>query len=374
MDRQVIIARNIRARREELRLTQKDVAERSSLSVAGYRKIESGKVEEPRMATLTSIAVSLNLPLMTLFEEPRSLVSVRFRAQKKVRVRQRIIESMARWLEDYEYLEDVLDDHRPFKLAQVASQVSTYHGDDSKPVYAAKLAREAMELEEDEPILDVVGLLEWIGIKVRMMKYTNDGFFGLSGWGSSYNSPGVIVCDNNSISTERKIFSAVHEMGHLLLHRDEYDISHENEIKEHEDEANSFASHFLMPDSRFQEKWRELSGKSAYDRVMIIKRVFDVSYKTILMRLVEHGAVDYAEAQKYIYNNHRIKENRKLGSKTEPYAIGREYPFIARRLDNLVRQAVEGDLITVSRGAEILGMSNTDMRQVMQEWNWALAG
>lgn len=374
MNRNEIIARNIRARRDELGLTQKDVAAKADLSDAGYRNIESGKVKESRMDSLTRIAKVLDVPLMAFFEQPRELVSVRFRAQKKLRVRQRIINAMARWLEDFEFLEDLLDDHRPFKLSGLATKLEPYSGEVPRSIHAARLARVVLDLDPDEPIQDVVGLMEWAGVKVRMMKYTGDGFFGLSGWGRSYESPGVIVCDNDNVSAERKIFSAVHEMGHLILHRDEYNVREDHEDKDREKEADQFASHFLMPDDQFEEKWNELRGKSPYDRVMVTKKLFNVSYRTVLYRLAENDAIDFGDAQRYVYRIHRMKEGRKLGGRSEPYEIGKDYPFIARRLDNLVRRAIEEEQITVSRGAEILGISSTAMRQVMQDWDWALAG
>ncbi|ADG07796.1 protein of unknown function DUF955 [Kyrpidia tusciae DSM 2912] len=59
--------------------------------------------------------------------------------------------------------------------------------------------------------------------------------------------PAIVVNTWDRISVERRIFSAAHELGHLLLHLSVYRVEEESEVKAQENEANLFASHFLMP-------------------------------------------------------------------------------------------------------------------------------
>ncbi|MBI3927813.1 MAG: ImmA/IrrE family metallo-endopeptidase [Armatimonadetes bacterium] len=47
---------------------------------------------------------------------------------------------------------------------------------------------------------------------------------------------------------ERRIFTAAHELGHLLLHKDAYQLDQAQEVKQEEVEANCFAGYFLMPE------------------------------------------------------------------------------------------------------------------------------
>ena len=103
---------------------------------------------------------------------------------------------------------------------------------------------------------------------------------------------------------------------------------------------------------------------------MIVKKVFNVSYRTVLYRLSEKG-IDYGEAQKYIYNQFRARHGHAMGGKTEPYPVGSDYPFVARRLDNLVRKAIERELISISRGAGILGITPLEMHDMIRDWDWA---
>lgn len=60
------------------------------------------------------------------------------------------------------------------------------------------------------------------------------------------------------VSVERWIFTAAHELGHLLLHLTSYQVDESTEDKGQEVEANTFASHLLMPEETFRKEWAGL--------------------------------------------------------------------------------------------------------------------
>ena len=65
------------------------------------------------------------------------------------------------------------------------------------------------------------------------------------------------------ISVERWIFSAAHELGHLLLHPMSYDSSKHDEPRAEEKEADTFASYFLMPEMSFKKESSSLARLSS---------------------------------------------------------------------------------------------------------------
>lgn len=75
-----------------------------------------------------------------------------------------------------------------------------------------------------------------------------------------------------------------------MLHAGDYDPRVTVEDREHEREADLFAAHFLMPMASFQKEWAQSSGLGLYDRVLKLKRIYRVSYLTVLYRLDEMGA------------------------------------------------------------------------------------
>jgi transcriptional regulator with XRE-family HTH domain len=59
----------LRRRREEVNLTQEDVAYESGISVRHYQKIEAG-ITDPRFLTLQALAKVLRITLPRLLERP----------------------------------------------------------------------------------------------------------------------------------------------------------------------------------------------------------------------------------------------------------------------------------------------------------------
>lgn len=118
-----------------------------------------------------------------------------------------------------------------------------------------------------------------------------EAFFGLS-VGPDCGGPLVVVNIWDRISVERWIFTAAHELGHLLLHLDSYDVHKRAENDAEEQEANAFASYFLMPQQGSEKEWQDTRGLPFGDRILKVKRMFRVSHKTVLYRVVETMNLD----------------------------------------------------------------------------------
>jgi Zn-dependent peptidase ImmA (M78 family)/DNA-binding XRE family transcriptional regulator len=366
-----ILAQNIRRLRTAKRFSQKALADAAGLSLPAIKSLELAK-SEPRMRTVQAIAKGLDVKLQELFLPVREIKAVRFRSTKRMQNRENVLAEVSRRLDDFNYLEKVLDTNVPFKLQQTRAQCSR-----ARIALAAELCREKLSLKPGEPIHDICGLLEHAGVKVLSIPMASDGFFGLS-VGEEDGGPAVAVNVWERISVERRIFSAAHELGHLMLHLDAYDVTRTDENKEEEREADLFAGHFLMPDIGFRKEWEEASGLHWVDRVFKVKRIFRVSYKTVLVRLREHNVVGEEIWMKFnVAYQRRFK--RKLPFKEEPMGIDPAEPFGMQRFDfyedrfsRLVREAVEQDKISLSRGAEMLGIGIEEMQDLLQNWEAVL--
>ncbi len=365
-----IIAQNVRRLRTAKRFSQKALAESAGLSLPAVKNLEGAKAE-PRMNTLQSVARALEVRLEALFYPVRELKTVRFRSNKQMRGRENLLADIARWLDDFIYLEKTLAEHIPFKLKKIGGQIEK---DDIAG--AANLCRKALGLRDTEPIHDICGLLEHAGVKVLSVSMASDGFFGLS-LGEEDGGPAIVVNGWKRIPVERRIFSAAHELAHLMFHQNAYDVRQTEENKEEERQANLFAGHFLLPDEGFRKEWNEASGLALVDRVFKVKRIFRVSYKAILVRLIEYGAVDNEIWKKFNWT-YQQRYRRKLTFKEEPMGIGGEpfgmhqFDFFEDRLSRLTRKAVEIDKISLSRGAEILRISIEEMQELLANWEVVL--
>jgi Zn-dependent peptidase ImmA (M78 family) len=247
-------------------------------------------------------------------------------------------------------------------------------------------ARKAVGLAIDAPIRDICGLLEDNGVKVLPMPLASEGFFGLS-VAQEDGGPAVVVNVWERISVERWIFTAAHELGHLLLHLDAYKIEERGEDAGEEKEADVFASHFLMPQDVFEREWPEARGLSFVERVLKVKRIFHVSYKTVLYRLAENTPMKNSVWGRFKVE-YKAAYGRSLGNVDEPQGLApgkfgsamaearsadepahlTSHDFTEDRLRRLVREGIEGELITIGRGAEILGLSLAEMRKLVSAW------
>lgn len=373
MSTENVIGTNVMRLRASKAISQKALAERAHLSRPGLAKIERGHAL-PRAATLRELARALGVSMVELATPVRQLRTVRFRARKRVREREQLLAEISNWLDDYCFLEELLDDSQPFRLQAFRDRR------DLDPRGFAEAAREALELD-DQPIHDICGLLEKCGVKVLRFPRATDSFFGLS-VKEEDGGPAIVINTWERISVERWIFSAAHELGHLLLHPGAYDYKEEQEPKEEESEADRFASFFLMPHEAFEREWHDASGHSLYERILKVKRIFHVSYKTVLLRLIQNG-----EASRDVFQIFQVQHKRRFGKTLkkadEPQPLtenefdegrGQEPDRLSDadclddRLRRLVRQTVESEEISLSRGAEILRMSLMDMRQLASEW------
>ena len=372
------IAANLRRLRSAARLSQTQLAEKADLSRYAIAKLEKGEVM-PQASTLQKLADALDASLSDLVEEVQELHHVRFRAKQGMYGRDQILADVSRWLRDFRELEEILGDYREFHLGERCRE------DRMDPKAAAKCAREFMGLG-DEPVRDICGLLEHHGIKVKALPKNTDAFFGLS-ISEADGGPAIVVNTWEKISVERWIFSAAHELGHLLLHLGAFDVSRTDEEREQEREADQFASYFLMPAEAFRSEWNDARGLSLIDRVFKVKRIFRVSYLTVLYRLVEEGKADASIWPKFkkIYSN---RTGKKLRKADEPQQLGAddfysgapvrkksaepkrldEADFREDRLSDLVRRAFEQGEVSLGRAGEILGHDLKDMRELVGEW------
>jgi len=377
-----VIGTNLRRLRNASGLTQQQLADAAGLSRMGYRNIENGK-SVPKVGTVRDLADALEVPIQQLVARVHEIRQVRFRSSKRLRSREQILADVGRKLGDVRALEEALDDSRAFKLAGISKELSGRGI--KRAIAAAAVVREAFGRNKDEPIRDICGLLESKGIKVFSYRLASNEFFGLS-IGPDDGGPAIVVNTWDRISVERWIFSAAHELGHLVLHLDAFDVVETEEDQQQEKEADVFASHFLMPDEVFWKEWNETFGLPFVHRVLKIKRMFRVSYKTVLYRLSESDIEE--NVWKLFQNGFCRRYGRTLGRADEPdglapsdYHAGAPEPkrageptrlaaedFQHDRLWSLVRRGVEDGHISLSKGAEILDLSLDEMREVTRGW------
>ena len=194
----------------------------------------------------------------------------------------------------------------------------------------------------DDGIIDVISLLERHGIKVVEID-GHESFDGLSGKaGDAY-----IIVVNRSFQPERKRFTALHELGHLVM---QFDETIDNKKKEAL--CHLFASEFLIPQKSFKKCVGEIiNGRLNIRLFSDIQRSFGISIDA-LIRKAHDGELISDSRYKYYFiqknKNPQLKEYAEQ-SRTED-----EHP---QRFESLVYDAYAKDIISVSKAASLLNVS-----------------
>jgi Zn-dependent peptidase ImmA (M78 family)/DNA-binding XRE family transcriptional regulator len=379
-----ILSGNLRRIRSAKGKSQAEVADAAGLSRVGYRNIEGG-ASAPRVDSLMQIASALDVRLEELLTPVRTLTAVRFRAQKKMTTRGELLADVARWLDDYNEIEALLEAKEKFAFAGVRKKVEGMPHGEARARKAAELARQAVKLTDRDVIRDICGMLEENGAKVFTPKLASEGFFGLS-VAAIDGGPAVVVNVWERLSVERWIFTAAHELGHLILHLDAYDVTKTEEDPMQEKEADMFASYFLMPDALFDREFNEARGLPLVKLVFKLKRIFRMSWKSVLYRIASKSP-DGGKLWPRFQWEYKQLTGRTLGKADEPDGLVAEDfrgqpsakvadepehlvedDFVEDRLSRLVRKAVETEEITLSRAAEMLRVDIAKMRDIANSW------
>ncbi len=181
MDPKQAIAINTRRIRTARGMSMIDVAQAAGITRQALSSIEKGLTQNPRVGNLQAIAQVLEVPIVDLLAAPPALNTVRFRsnsirtAKDEAKKQQYLIDA-AFWLNNFNSLQELLGDQKQYKLNDVPDKLEGPRKD--RAVRAAQYSREALGLKEDEPIGDIVGLMENAGIKIKASEFALKNFFG----------------------------------------------------------------------------------------------------------------------------------------------------------------------------------------------------
>ena len=367
---------NIRRFMKVQGITSKKLAEECGIGQVAMSHILNGK-SEPRSSTFIKICKALNQNPEVLLADAREMKAIHFRTYKNMSAKEKaareiLISEVDTWLKDYKELEEYCGQEPASKLPSFQSL---------SPEEAARELPEYMKIEPSCPIVSIFPHIENLGVKIKLLPFNMNKVFGFS-IEEDQGGPALIINTDNTISIERQIFTAAHELGHLILHKYDENISDEK-MEQKEIEANRFAAELLMPNDAFLREWKRLEGFDWRQRVLEIKKIFRVSYKTVLVRISDHLGPEsslnvFKEFASWygIEYGHDLKDHYEpeaLCADNEPEGFGKaisssEYS----RFQRLVKIALEEGHITHSRAAGMLGVSLQDLDNLINAWDLPL--
>jgi Zn-dependent peptidase ImmA (M78 family) len=182
---------------------------------------------------------------------------------------------------------------------------------------------------------NVLGVLENYGVKVLEF----DAEEAFDGMAARFDGVPVIIV-NRSHRADRKRFTALHELGHLVLKFPEGQSQ-----KECERCCHRFAGSLLLPDYLTHSLFGDHRASIFMHELGIVKERYGISVQATMQRLRDLGIVS---EQLYISFRKRISKDREE-KKFAPYT-GAE---TAERFRQLLLGSVSSDTISLSKAAEL---------------------
>lgn len=255
-------------------------------------------------------------------------------------VKERVREELERYLEIEQLSGITVDFYLPHKEVKTIDEAMKF----------ATEIRGLLGLGNDG-ISNVTEVLEDNGIKVIELT-ENNNFDGLSGYANG-KIPLIVI--NGNYCTERKRFTALHELGHLLL-----DIPSDVPAKTLESICNAFASEMLLPSNVLITKIGHKRHDISLSELTDLQKQFGISIDDIMVSLCEHGVITdrrYSGFQKkkiLIPDFHALVEK----SRVKPEQSGR---FV-----RMVYHALADESITFSKAAALLNTSIDRIKSDLQ--------
>lgn len=178
-------------------------------------------------------------------------------------------------------------------------------GHDRDPYHAARTLREHWKIGE-KPLGHLVKVLETKGVRVFSLAENTRNVDAFSYWRNG--EPFIFL--NTLKTAERSRFDAAHELGHLVMHK------HGGpQGREAEQQANMFASAFLMPEA---DVLSQIPYVTSLKDIVALKRRWGVSASALSYRLHKLGRLS-----DWQYRSFCIQIAREYGE-SEPNSLPRE--------------------------------------------------
>jgi Zn-dependent peptidase ImmA (M78 family)/DNA-binding XRE family transcriptional regulator len=330
-------------------LSLQDLADRlgNKISKQALAKYESGK-SKPSMVLIPELSAVLSIPQDYFYRSHRvDLGKLSFRKLSHLSSRQQdlLICQTRDFLERYLELEDILGIDTHF-VNPVANWVVNNMADiDELSAYF----RRVLNLG-DAPLFNVIELLEELKIKVCEIS-VDLSFSGMSTWVDRH-FPVIVLNCHPDIPPDRKRFTALHELGHLILNLERFTE------KEQEFFCNAFAAAMLFPKSRVMDEMGGFRHQILIEELGGIKRQYGISMQAIMYRMKSLQLV----SESY-YKGFAIQFNAKGYKKNEPFSY--EGPEKSGRFRQLLLRAVAEECISISKGAALSNQKLSDFRKAL---------
>ena len=317
-----------------------------TISRQALHKYEKGEIK-PDSEMMGYLCNALGIRPDYFYQSVVELGKVEFRKLKEFSAKEKsmIEEQTKDILSRYFEIEGILGIENTFDNPIKDIQINTL--DDVEK--ASTLLREKWKLGTDA-LFNIVELLEDNGI--RIIEIDEDpAFSGMQTWAYG-NIPVIVLNKNKEIPLDRKRFTAIHELGHLLLK----DINHLPE-KDKERFCHYFAGAMLFPEEVVKSEIGGNRNRLLIHELGVIKQQYGISIQAIVYRLRDLGYVSENYLKQFMFMMNQLGIRIQEPSKYDYQGVEK-----SNRFDQLIFRALGENLITMSKAASLKNQKLADFR------------
>ncbi|WP_282010677.1 XRE family transcriptional regulator [Nitrospina watsonii] len=216
---------------------------------------------------------------------------------------------------------------------------------DRDPLKVAQALRHFWNIPRG-PIKNVTKILEDAGIFVIHSDFYSSS---IDGFTMFFKGISPIVFINSRLPGDRLRFSLAHELGHIVMHKIPNNFM--------ENEADEFASEFLMPSMEIKSSLSKLT----FEKLASLKLYWMVSMAALLMKAGQLGKIS-SRTQRYWFmqlskRGWRLREPEEL-------AIDQEKPSLLKEVLGIHLQSLK---FSVSELCELLGVFEEEFQLIYLE-------
>lgn len=341
-----IVSQKIKNARSLNGYSQQELADLIGVSKQMISKYEKGE-SIPTSSNFLKLAKSLKVK-MDYFFKPSTieLGVINFRKKSSFsNKKQETLEQLIRWkLENYLEIEDLLQ--IDYSFLNFIEKDIVKSSDDIENI-VLKLRNE-WEIGLD-PIHNIIQLLEDKEIKVIELYDVEDSFDGLA---TFVNDKFPVIVVNGNFPVERKRFTLLHELGHLLLNLPECTL------KEEESFCNKFASEFLFPKRLVIKEFGLKRESILLNELIQVQTKYGISIQAIIYRLVDAGILSENRKAEF-YKKINFDSNLKREVNQPRFHT----PEKSTRFEQLIYRALSQEIVSLSKASSLL---NQNMNVLME--------
>ncbi len=340
-------AERLRMARVMRGLSMKELVDKldNKITKQSIGRYEKGEMQ-PSKDILMSLIDALDLKLDYFDRQISFDIQPEFRKLKKLPKKKQaeVIERTRDFVERYLEAEELV-------AAEIAFESPNYS---CNSLEEAEITAHQMRADRDlgeDPLYNIVEMFEDWGIKVYQDHFGTDSISGMSSW---IGVDQAVIVINKSHNIDRQRFTALHELGHLVL-----DISDEVDEKTCERICDRFAGAMLIPASQLKSELGNHRNDIHLKELELIKNQYGISPQALLYRAKDLGIISsYVHSQKMRYIRSMGWHKKNIGVYN-----GEEN---SNRLLQILCKGLSEDAITFSKAASLNNMRVAEFRDLVK--------